>query len=122
MMRAMRSLSSLRIGFLAVAISAACSEIETSYFRTKVGEATQEKVAHRYGAPHRLERLSGGRSVWTYFDRGSGTSRYAGYVRDHYCRAYILTFDEKTEILKEWREEDCGEKKQPVNNPSSDRP
>jgi hypothetical protein len=75
-----------------------------------VNEVTQETVAHRYGAPHRIERLPGGRSLWTYFERGSGTASYAGSARGTYCRAYLLTFDDQTGILKDWRQEDCGEK------------
>lgn len=92
--------------WLALMWLAACGVIETAYFKNRVDEATQDMVARRYGHPHRLETREDGRSVWTYFDRGSSTASYAGTARSSYCRAYVLTFDEPG-ILREWREEDC---------------
>lgn len=101
------------IGFLA------CSEFETGYYQSRVNEATQEVVARRYGMPHDKQEISGGRTVWTYFDRGSGTSGYTGYVRSRYCRAYVLTFDEQG-VLRDWRQDDCSGRTLPPIAPSSD--
>lgn len=35
----------------------ACSQFETGYFQSKVGQATQDAVAHRYGEPHKIDKL-----------------------------------------------------------------
>lgn len=93
-------------GVTVFAMLVACSAIETQYFKNLVNEANTERVAKRYGAPHKLDRIEGGRTVWTYFDRGSGTSSYSGYAKSRYCRAYILTFDQE-EILRDWKQEKC---------------
>ncbi|MGQ0811167.1 MAG: hypothetical protein ACT4OO_08065 [Nitrospiraceae bacterium] len=90
---------------LALAI-AGCGHFETGYFQGKVNEATQEMVARRYGPPHSAETLSDGRTVWTYFDRGSGTASYSGTVRKTMCRAYKLTFDDHN-ILRDWNQLEC---------------
>lgn len=84
----------------------ACSEFETGYFRDRVNEATIEQVVKRYGPPHKAEPLEGKRIQWTYFDRGSGTSSYAGMARSNYCRAYALIFDQQ-EVLREWQQQEC---------------
>ena len=84
----------------------ACSEYESHYFKDKVNDATAERVAKRYGAPHKLVKGEGGRMIWTYYDRGSGTASYSGYANSHYCRSYVLTFDQD-EILRDWKQEDC---------------
>lgn len=102
------------IGFLA------CSEFETGYYQGRVNEATQEVVAGRYGVPHDRREISGGRTVWTYFDRGSGTSGYTGYAQSRYCRAYVLTFDEQG-VLRDWQQEDCSGRTLPPSALSSDR-
>jgi hypothetical protein len=101
-----RRLQSILRLSVVVAVLSGCSEFETKYFKDRVGEVSQEIVARRYGAPHRAEQLTDGRSVWTYFDRGSGTSGYAGTARSSYCRAYLLTFDQQN-VLREWRQQDC---------------
>ena len=72
---------------LAFGVLCACSEFETRYFHNKVNQVTQGTVARRYGAPHKLDKLPDGRSVWAYFDRGSGMSGYSGHARVSYCRA-----------------------------------
>lgn len=98
----------------------ACSEFETGYFRERVNEATQDAVAHRYGSPHRIDNAQDGRSVWIYYDRGSGTSSYTGYARSTYCRAYFLAFDEQG-VLRDWRQDDCSGRTKPPTAPPSDR-
>lgn len=97
--------SILRLCVVVAGLSA-CGEFETKYFKDRVNEVSQDIVARRYGAPHRAEQLADGRSVWTYFGRGSGTSGYAGTVRSGYCRAYLLTFD-RQHVLRDWRQQDC---------------
>lgn len=77
-----------------------------AYFQDKVNEATQEKVAKRYGYPHKTEALQNGGEVWTYYDRGSGTASYTGYATSTYCRAYVLTFD-KEGVLRDWAQQQC---------------
>ncbi|MBA5865319.1 MAG: hypothetical protein GDA67_01325 [Nitrospira sp. CR1.3] len=102
-------MSKLEQALHAVALSgilAACSEFETEYFKNRVNEATAERVAKRYGTPHKMEKAEGGRIVWTYFDRGSGTGTYSGYARSSYCRVYLLTFDQD-EVLRDWKEGKC---------------
>lgn len=84
----------------------ACSQFETGYFQSKVNQVTQEAVAHQYGAPHKQDQLPDGRSVWTYFDRGSSTSGYGGYMRRSSCTSYVLTFDH-TYVLRDWKQQDC---------------
>lgn len=98
----------------------ACSEFGAGYFQNEVNKANQVNVAARYGAPHKIEKLQDGRTVWTYFDRGSGTSGYSGYARSSYCRAYILTFDQN-EVLREWQEQDCATRPATITEPFSDR-
>jgi hypothetical protein len=105
---------------LAFGVFSACGVIETGYFQGQVNQATQDIVYKRYGAPHKLEKLPDGGSVWTYFDRGSGTSGYSGYVRTSYCRAYIMTFDQ-TEVLRDWKREDCATRPATITDPFSDR-
>ena len=80
--------------------------IETAYFQHKVNEATQEKVAKRYGSPHQKEVLQSGGEAWTYYDRGSGTASYSGSATSTFCRAYVLTFD-KEGILRDWSQHGC---------------
>jgi hypothetical protein len=80
--------------------------METEHFRDHVDEATQVKVADRYGAPHRLQRLADGQEVWTYFERGSATASYSGYATGGKCRAYVLTFDQQG-VLRGWNEDHC---------------
>lgn len=94
------------VGCLAGTVPTGCSEYETQYFKNNVNEATADRVAKRYGSPHKLVRNEEGGMVWTYFDRGSGTSSYAGYATSRYCRAYVLTFD-RDEILRDWKQEEC---------------
>ena len=84
----------------------ACSEIETHYFKDRVNQATAERVAKRYGSPHKVEERQGHQVVWTYFDRGSANSGYAGTARSSFCRAYVLTFD-RGGILRDWQQLDC---------------
>jgi len=94
-------------GFLLAALcwaSWGCSE--TAYFQGKVNEATQDAVAKRYGAPHTIEELDNGGSVWTYYDRGSATASYSGYSTSTFCRAYVLSFD-KEGILRDWKQQTC---------------
>jgi hypothetical protein len=87
-------------------VLAACSDMEGTYFRQRVNEATQDAVGRRYGTPHKVDRLEDGRSTWTYYERGSGTSSFTGYAKSSYCRAYVLTFDAQG-VLRDWREEGC---------------
>jgi hypothetical protein len=94
----------------AIMSAPACSEYETGYYKGRVNDATQEVVMRRYGTPHDRQEMKDGRTVWTYFDRGSGTSGYTGYARSQYCRAYVLTFDQDG-ILRDWRQDDCSEKR-----------
>ena len=84
----------------------ACSEIETQYFKDRVNEATAERVAKRYGSPHKVEERQGHQTVWTYFDRGSANSGYTGTARSTFCRAYVLTFDREG-VLRDWQQLDC---------------
>ena len=101
----MRALRQLVFLFALGAVSA-CSEFETQYFKDRVHEATTERVAKRYGPPHKVEQREGHRTVWTYFDRGSATSGYIGTARSAFCRAYVLTFD-RQEILRDWQQQEC---------------
>lgn len=98
----------------------ACSEFETGYFQSKVNQVTQEEVAKRYGMPHKQEKQPDGRSLWTYYVRGSGTSGYSGYARAEYCRAYLLTFDQQG-MLRDWHDQDCATKPAKITDPFSDR-
>jgi len=98
-----RSRSIVTVGF---GMLCACSLFETGYFQGKVNEVTQETVAGRYGDPHKQDQLPDGRSAWTYFDRGGGTSGYGSYVRPPSCKAYVLTFDDR-HVLREWKQQDC---------------
>jgi hypothetical protein len=84
----------------------ACSEIETHYFKDRINEATAERVAKRYGSPHKVEERLDHHVVWTYFNRGSANSGYAGTARSSFCRAYVLTFDREG-ILRDWQQQDC---------------
>ena len=84
----------------------ACSEFETQYFKDRVNEATAERVAKRYGPPHKVEQREGYQTIWTYFERGSATSSYAGTARSSFCRVYVLTFDREG-ILRDWQQLDC---------------
>jgi hypothetical protein len=84
----------------------ACSQFETGYFQSKVDQVTQDVVAGRYGAPHKVDTLPEGRSVWTYYDRGSGTAGYGSYARPSRCKAYLLTFDQSG-VLRDWKQQDC---------------
>lgn|SRR5574341_293513 len=94
-------------GILLVALGwASCGYFETGYFQSKVNEATQEMVGKRYGAPHKIESLSNGGEVWTYYDRGSATASYSGYAKSTYCQAYVLSFD-KEGTLRDWKQQDC---------------
>lgn len=83
-----------------------CSEFETQHFKDRVHEATTERVAKRYGQPHKVEQREGHQTVWTYFERGSATSSYAGTARSAFCRAYVLTFDRQG-ILRDWKQLEC---------------
>lgn len=98
----------------------ACGEFETGYFQSKVNQVTQDEVAKRYGMPHKQETQPDGRSLWTYFVRGSGTSGYSGYARAEYCRAYLLTFDQQG-MLRDWHDQDCATKPAKITDPFSDR-
>ncbi|MDP1770570.1 MAG: hypothetical protein Q8L74_17450 [Nitrospirota bacterium] len=90
----------------AVGVVGACSEIDTHYFKDRVNEATAERVAKRYGSPHKVEERLDRHVVWTYFDRGSANSGYAGTARSSFCRAYVLTFDREG-TLRDWQQLDC---------------
>ena len=97
-----------------------CTEYETGYYKGRVNEATQEVVTRRYGMPHDRHEMEDGRTIWTYFDRGSGTSGYTGYARSSYCRAYVLTFDQQG-VLRDWRQDDCSGRSRPATESSSGR-
>jgi hypothetical protein len=84
----------------------ACSQLETGYFQHKVNQVTQDIVANRYGAPHKVDKVPEGGSVWTYFDRGSSTTGYGGYASRSGCKAYVLIFDQ-AEVLRDWKQQDC---------------
>ena len=109
-----------RIAILVLAVVSGCGEFETGYFQSKVNQVTQEEVAKRYGTPHKQEKQPDGRSQWTYFVRGSGTSGYSGYARAEYCRAYLLTFDQQG-MLRDWHDQDCATKPAKITEPFSDR-
>lgn len=83
-----------------------CGHMDTAYFHTQIGEATQQRVEQRYGMPHRVERRENGETVWIYFERGSATASYGGYSSDKSCRAYLLTFDQH-QVLRRWSQEVC---------------
>ena len=91
---------------LFVLFSMSCGLIETHYFKDRVNEVTQERVARRYGPPHTVQPLQTGGETWVYYDRGSATASYAGYAESKYCRAYSLTFD-KEGVLRDWNEQTC---------------
>lgn len=84
----------------------ACSDLETRYFKDQVNNVTAEQVAQKYGAPHKVQRDDSGNTVWTYFERGSGTASYAGTAKGGICLAYRLSFD-KQNILRDWRQVGC---------------
>jgi hypothetical protein len=79
---------------------------EGKYFQSRVDEATQQMVDHRYGRPHKIRSEQDGGETWTYYERGSATASFAGRARDSFCRAYQLTFDRQG-ILKVWKQEHC---------------
>ncbi|HWG97290.1 MAG TPA: hypothetical protein VN647_09420 [Nitrospira sp.] len=110
---------SLRLLLVALVALFACSEFETAYFQDKVDHVTQNVVAGRYGMPHKEERLPAGGSVWTYFDRGSGTVGYTGHAESSKCKAYLLTFDQSG-VLRDWKQQDCMSQSGPITEPSSD--
>jgi len=83
-----------------------CDLHEAAYFQDRVNEVTQEKVAKRYGSPHKTEVLQNGGEAWTYYDRGSGTASYTGHATSTFCRAYVLTFD-KEGVLRDWTQQQC---------------
>jgi hypothetical protein len=99
---------SVSVGWIAVVLMGlvACAGYETEHFKGRVNEATEVMVAKRYGLPHKVEQLGDDREVWTYFDRGSGTSSYAGTARSTSCIAYLLTFDGQG-ILRAWQQQEC---------------
>lgn len=97
-----------------------CSQFETGYFQSKVDHVTQDVVAGRYGAPHKMDPLSEGRVVWTYFDRGSSTAGYGGYAPPPPCKAYLLTFDQSG-VLRDWKLQDCASSQDTISEPSSGR-
>ncbi len=88
------------------AVVSACSEVDSRYFKNRVNEVTIEQVAGRYGAPHKVVRLDGNRTVWTYFERGSGTASYSGFATGGVCHVYTLTFDQQ-DVLRDWKEHEC---------------
>ncbi len=102
----MRVRGAVLAALLIAMLAAACSEVESERFKNRVNEATADQVAKRYGAPHRSEQRAGGTTVWTYFERGSGTTGYSGFARGGFCHAYVLTFDQAN-ILRDWRQDDC---------------
>ena len=71
-----------------------------------LNQATRGDVESRYGPPHAREPLGNGGEAWTYFDRGSATTGFAGTAKSSYCRAYILSFDQKG-VLRAWNERSC---------------
>lgn len=97
-----------------------CSQFETGYFQHKVGQVTQDVVASRYGAPHKADKLPDGQAVWTYFDRGSGTTGYGSYASPAPCKAYLLTFDQ-SDVLRGWKQQGCTSQPGTTTEPSSDR-
>lgn len=104
---------------LVLGMLSACSGFEAAYFQDKVNQVTQEAVAHRYGAPHKIEKEQNGHSVWTYFERGSGTSGYSGYARPSSCKAYVLMFDQDA-VLRYWKQEDCTTRPATITGPFLD--
>ena len=82
---------------------------ESKYFESRVGEATQQMVDHRYGRPHKIQSEQNGGETWTYYERGSATASFAGSSKASFCRAYQLTFDREG-ILKDWKQEHCRDK------------
>lgn len=109
---------SLRLLSVACAALSACSEFETAYFKNKVDHVTQNVVAGQYGMPHKEERLPAGGSVWTYYDRGSGTVGYSGHAASNKCEAYLLTFDQSG-VLRDWKQQDCTSQSGPITEPPS---
>lgn len=109
----------LRLLSVACVALFACSEFETAYFQNKVDQVTQNVVAGRYGVPHKEERLPAGGSVWTYYDRGSGTVGYSGRAESNKCDAYLLTFDQSG-VLRDWKQQDCTSQSGPSTEPPSD--
>lgn len=110
---------SLRLLPVALVALSACSELETGYFRSKVGQVSQNLVANRYGPPYKVDKLQTGGSVWTYFERGSSTVGYTGRAGSHKCKAYLLTFDQSG-VLRDWKQQDCAPQPGPITEPSSD--
>ena len=108
----------LRVLSVACVALFACSEFETTYFQNKVDQVTQNVVAGRYGMPHKEERLPAGGSVWTYYDRGSGTVGYSGRAASSKCEAYLLTFDQSG-VLRDWKQQDCTSQSGPLPEPPS---
>jgi hypothetical protein len=85
----------------------ACNHFETGYFQEKVNQVTQDIVESRYGAPHKVDELPERGVVWTYFERGSGTTGFGSYVPRSECKAFVLTFDEAA-VLRNWKQQECG--------------
>lgn len=108
------------IVFIVLGALCACGGMDFRYFEGQMNRANQVEVAGQYGPPHKVDRLSDGGAVWTYFERGSGTAGFTGSVQTSYCRAYLLTFDQ-TEVLRDWKQQDCATRPAPVTEPFSDR-
>ncbi len=104
--RSLRGRMSHTVLILLVFVAMSCGLIETQYFKDRVNEVSQERVARRYGPPHKAEPLQNGGEMWIYYDRGSATASYAGYAESKYCRAYLLSFD-KEGVLRDWNEQTC---------------
>lgn len=96
----------LMLAGLVLLLLYACSQFETGYFQSKVNQVTRDVVGSRYGTPHKVDELPDGGTVWTYFDRGSGTAGFGNYAPSSQCKAYLLTFDE-SEVLRDWKQQEC---------------
>jgi hypothetical protein len=110
-----RSRYLLLIGF---GVLSACGLMEAGYFQSQVDQVTQDAVARRYGEPHKVAKLPEGRTVWTYFDRGSSSVGYGGYASRGPCKAYLLTFDQDG-VLRDWQQQDCTSRKTTTESPAT---
>jgi len=110
--------SRLSLGLVALMLAlmlTACLPSQWDYLVEATGQATQEDVRERFGAPRRSQDLEDGGSLWVY--RYNVRSSLAGMRGDMMggapCIEYFLTFD-RTKVLIYWTRQPCG-----MENPTS---
>jgi hypothetical protein len=114
----MKGQSRVSLGLVALMLAlvlTACLPSQWDYLVEATGQATQEDVRERFGAPRRSQDLEDGGSLWVY--RYNVRSSLAGMRGDMMggapCIEYFLTFD-RAKVLIYWTRQPCG-----MENPTS---